>query len=211
MALLWLILKLYNRLEDFFLLDSVRYRDDVPWRYQSPIGPIWRFWCQVDIANWHRHVFHLQYISNVMAILRATSLRHCYNIIMSPGYMWSSYLILCFYYLITDFISNWKCSMKEAASWREPHSWQLQTLGSLVFNSPHTQDVNWTYIRRPEDDVLDVFWTSYVRSIYVLCLQGWVGEKRAQNFCIFSISCKTLSSSTSKIFLQTLSCQKTKA
>ena len=211
MALLWLILKLYNRLEDFFLLDSVRYRDDVPWRYQSPIGPIWRFWCQVDIANWHRHVFHLQYISNVMAILRATSLRHCYNIIMSPGYVWSSYLILCFYYLITDFISNWKCSMKEAASWREPHSWQLQTLGSLVFNSPHTQDVNWTYIRRPEDDVLDVFWTSYVRSIYVLCLQGWVGEKRAQNFCIFNISCKTLSSSTSKIFLQTLSCQKTKA
>ena len=36
--------------------------------------------------------------------------------------------------------------------------------------SPQTQDVNWTYIRRWED-VLDVFWTSYVRSIYVLCLR----------------------------------------
>ena len=36
--------------------------------------------------------------------------------------------------------------------------------------SPLTQDVNWTYIRRSED-VLHVFWTSYVRSIYVLCLR----------------------------------------
>ena len=33
-----------------------------------------------------------------------------------------------------------------------------------------TQDVNWTYTRRSED-VLDFFWTSYVRSIYVLCLR----------------------------------------
>ena len=37
--------------------------------------------------------------------------------------------------------------------------------------SQQTQDVNQTYIRRSED-VLDVFWTSYVRSIYVLCLLG---------------------------------------
>ena len=36
---------------------------------------------------------------------------------------------------------------------------------------PSTQDVNWTYIRRSED-VQDVFWTSYVRSIYVLFLLG---------------------------------------
>ena len=42
---------------------------------------------------------------------------------------------------------------------------------SLTIISPQTQDVNWTYIRRSED-VLDVFWTSYVRSIYVLCLWG---------------------------------------
>ena len=37
--------------------------------------------------------------------------------------------------------------------------------------APYTQDVNWMYIRRSED-VLGVFWTSYVRSIYVLCLRG---------------------------------------
>ena len=34
-----------------------------------------------------------------------------------------------------------------------------------------TQDVNWTYIRRSED-VQDIFWTPYVRSIYVLCPGG---------------------------------------
>ena len=33
-------------------------------------------------------------------------------------------------------------------------------------STPWTQDVNWTYIRRSED-VEDVFWTSYVRLIYV--------------------------------------------
>ena len=32
-----------------------------------------------------------------------------------------------------------------------------------------TQDVNWTYIRR-SGDVVNAFWTSYIRSIYVLCL-----------------------------------------
>ena len=31
-----------------------------------------------------------------------------------------------------------------------------------------TQDVNWTYIRFSKD-VQDIFWTSSVRSIYVLC------------------------------------------
>ena len=37
--------------------------------------------------------------------------------------------------------------------------------------SPQTQGVNWAYIRRSED-VQDVFWMSYVRSIYVLCLRA---------------------------------------
>ena len=37
--------------------------------------------------------------------------------------------------------------------------------------SSQTQDVNWTCVRRSKD-VQDVFWTSYVRSIYVLCLRG---------------------------------------
>ena len=35
------------------------------------------------------------------------------------------------------------------------------------------QNVNWTYIRRSVV-FLDVFWTSYVRSIYVLCLQAMI-------------------------------------
>ena len=40
-----------------------------------------------------------------------------------------------------------------------------------ALHPPSTQDVNWTYIRRLED-VQDVLWRSYVRSIYVLCLLG---------------------------------------
>ena len=42
---------------------------------------------------------------------------------------------------------------------------------SFHFISPWTQDVNWTYIRRSED-TLDVFWTSYIRLIYILCPGG---------------------------------------
>ena len=46
---------------------------------KSPIGPMSRPWCQTNIANWHPHVFHLQYISNAMTMSRAMSLRHRYN------------------------------------------------------------------------------------------------------------------------------------
>ena len=46
----------------------------------------------------------------------------------------------------------------------------LEWILSLHLN-PADTGVNWTYIRRSED-LLDVFWTSYVRSIYVLCLRG---------------------------------------
>ena len=44
---------------------------------------------------------------------------------------------------------------------------------TVPINQPLTvpQDINWTYIRRSEI-VLDVFWTSYVRSIYILCPGG---------------------------------------
>ena len=38
--------------------------------------------------------------------------------------------------------------------------------------TPWTQDVNWTYIRRLFTRLLDVFWTSYVRLIYILCPGG---------------------------------------
>ena len=37
--------------------------------------------------------------------------------------------------------------------------------------TPWTQDANWTYIRGSEH-IQDVLWTSYVRSIYVLCPGG---------------------------------------
>ena len=36
---------------------------------------------------------------------------------------------------------------------------------NILLVTPQTQDGNWTYVQ-------DVFWTSYVRSIYVLCLRG---------------------------------------
>ena len=41
--------------------------------------------------------------------------------------------------------------------------------------TPWTQEVNWRSIRRSED-ALNVFWTSYVRSIYFLC-PGGIFEK----------------------------------
>ena len=47
-------------------------------------------------------------------------------------------------------------------------NWKL-----VLWMSPWAQDVNWTYIRRSED-AMDIFWTSYVRSIYVLCPGGWM-------------------------------------
>ena len=37
--------------------------------------------------------------------------------------------------------------------------------------TPWTQDINWTY-KRPSEDVLNFFWTSYVDSIYILCQSG---------------------------------------
>ena len=40
---------------------------------------------------------------------------------------------------------------------------------NLCVPTSWTQDTNWTYIRHSEH-IKDVFWTSFVRSIYVLCL-----------------------------------------
>ena len=48
---------------------------------------------------------------------------------------------------------------------------ERKSIWTVCVITPQTQDVNWTYIRRSEN-VQDVFWTSYVRSIYVLYLQG---------------------------------------
>ena len=57
---------------------------------------------------------------------------------------------------------------KDSAFYVHICRWQIQ----YCSHSPQAQDVNWTYIRRWED-VQDVFWTLYVRSVYVLFLQGW--------------------------------------
>ena len=44
-------------------------------------------------------------------------------------------------------------------------------VSKILDQTPLTQDVNWMHIRRSED-IQNVFWTSYVRSIYTLCLRG---------------------------------------
>ena len=43
----------------------------------------------------------------------------------------------------------------------------------ITILTPWVQDVNWAYLRRSED-VLDIFWTSDVHSIYVLCPGGMI-------------------------------------
>ena len=59
----------------------------------------------------------------------------------------------------------------------------LSFCSNQTVDSPWTQEVNWTYIRRSED-VLDALWTFYVRSIYVLCPGGstwlyfWLKEEQ---------------------------------
>ena len=52
--------------------------------------------------------------------------------------------------------------MEKVWSWYQVYT-EFYTAAIFAI-SPQTQDVNWTYLRRLED-VLDVFWTTYVRSI----------------------------------------------
>ena len=47
--------------------------------------------------------------------------------------------------------------------------------------TPWTQDVIWTNIRHSED-VLDVFWTSYLRSICFLCLRGKILKEKHDSY-----------------------------
>ena len=70
-----------------------------------------------------------------------------------------------------------RCSLVVATDiiWKSCSDYKKETLicyGQIAPTSPYTQDVNWTYIRRSEDEQ-DICWTSYVRSIYVLCLRGY--------------------------------------
>ena len=58
-----------------------------------------------------------------------------------------------------------------------------------ILLTQYTQDVNWTYIRRSED-VLGIFWGSYVRSIYVLYPRGSFMVFSLKLFAIRNESCK---------------------
>ena len=64
--------------------------------------------------------------------------------------------------------------------WPNPQKTEELLNGNLHFlcsapdtntSAPWTQEVNWTYTRRSESDQ-NVFWTFYVRSIYVLRLRS---------------------------------------
>ena len=66
----------------------------------------------------------------------------------------------------------------------------IETKSTQIFFTQYTQDVNWTYIRRSED-VLDVFWTPYVRSVCVLCLLGLSTIDQQKN-CVFVFCLNTL-------------------
>ena len=63
---------------------------------------------------------------------------------------WSFYFISNFFMII-----NFDCTDCQCIS-------EWASLHLLQYTSPWIQGVNWTYISRSED-VLDVFWTSYVR------------------------------------------------
>ena len=72
--------------------------------------------------------------------------------------------------------SNFMCTLKVPLALLAADFW-IKHLCSCMLSvlvwlaSPQTQDVSWKYMRRSEN-VVDVFWTSHVRSIYVLCLRG---------------------------------------
>ena len=61
---------------------------------------------------------------------------------------------------------NWMYNLCKDIIKKKQVTWGRKQTSLL--DTPWTQDVNWTYVRHSED-VLHVFWTSYVRSIYVLC------------------------------------------
>ena len=51
------------------------------------------------------------------------------------------------------------------------HEYRLTSKWFTRYITRWRQDVNWTYIRRSED-ILDIFWMPYIRSICVLCPGG---------------------------------------
>ena len=83
--------------------------------------------------------------------------------------------ILCFPQIYWEVLLHWTVFSCREVFCKTTVEFSTKILKGVLqkHSSPSTQDVNWTYIRRSED-VLDVFWTSYVRSVYVLCLLGYV-------------------------------------
>ena len=76
-------------------------------------------------------------------------------------------------------IRRWKVLMKTEFSL--VIFFQFSLPRNIWFLYPWIQDVSWTHTRRSED-LLELFWTSYVRSIYVL----WPGGK--EYFLYYSCS-----------------------
>ena len=76
-------------------------------------------------------------------------------------------------------IRRWKVLMKTEFSL--VIFFQFSLPRNIWFLYPWIQDVSWTHIIRSED-LLELFWTSYVRSIYVL----WPGGK--EYFLYYSCS-----------------------
>ena len=62
--------------------------------------------------------FHLFLKSFMIKINRLDIFNTITLCVYKRTYAWSNYLIFCFYCLIKDFISNWKCSENP---WKEPH------------------------------------------------------------------------------------------
>ena len=84
--------------------------------------------------------------------------------------MWSSYLILCFYHFIKDFISNWKCTAKEAAPWRESHKVLLDS--EVAHQMCSQKKVLWKYAERttmPKSDFNKV-----AKQLYLNLNLAWV-------------------------------------
>ena len=91
MTLLWLIVKWYMILEDFVLLDSVRYRDNVMTILMSDWSNL-----KILMSGWYRRLtsscVSFTIYKQCHAISRAMSLRHRYNIRMSTGILWNIFV-----------------------------------------------------------------------------------------------------------------------
>ena len=86
MALLWLTLKWYTILEDFFLLDSVRYRDDVMGVLKSDWSSL-----KILISGWYRKYWHRNVFIYSISAMSWQYLERCHFdiVLMSEFPLWS--------------------------------------------------------------------------------------------------------------------------